>query len=88
MPSLLIADFFEEMDKLFFLFRSEMACYQGFTPSLVPNEVGQMHTPFFEKNFASENKKQPKTLYLRAFSAEKIFWKIFEIHRKTGENLL
>ena len=77
MSSLLIADFFEEMDILFFLFRLKSACYQGFIPSLVPNEVGQMHTPFFEKNFADENKKQPKTLYLREFSAEKNILKLF-----------
>ena len=88
MPPLLIADFFEKMDKLFFLFRLESVYYQGFIPSLVPNEVGQMHTPFYEKNFSSKNKKQPKTLYLRDFPAEKIFLNFFEIHRKTGENLL
>ena len=51
----------------------ENGVLSGFYP-FTSSEWGLgMYTPFFEKNFASENKKQPKTLYLRDFSAEKIF---------------
>ena len=88
MPPLLIADFFEKMDKLFFLFRLESACYQGFIPSLVPNEVGQMNTPLEEKFFHSETKNSRKPFIYGNFRLKKYFEIFFEMDRKTGENLL
>lgn len=84
-PSLLIADFFEKIDKLFFLSLLKSACYQGFAPSLIPNGVGVMYSPFYEKNFSSKNQKQPKSLCLRAFSAEKYFEKILKFIEKRAK---
>ena len=73
MPPLLIADFFEKMDKLFFLFRLESACYQGFTPSLVPNEVGVCTPPLEEKFFRSETKNSRNPFIYGNFRLKKYF---------------
>ena len=72
-PSLLIADFFEEMDILFFLFRLETACYQGFTPSLIPKEVGQMHTPFTKRILHPKTKNSRKPFIYGIFRLKKYF---------------
>jgi len=85
MPPLLIADFFEKMDKLFFLFRLESACYQGFIPSLVPNEVGQMNTPLEEKFFHSETKNSRKPFIYGHFRLKKIFWNFLKFIEKRAK---
>lgn len=72
-PTLLIADFFEEMDKLFFLFRLKTACYQGFTPSLVPSGVGQMYTPFSERIFRTKRKNSRNPFIYGHFRLKKYF---------------
>lgn len=89
-PSLLIADFFEEMDKLFFHFRSEMACYQGFIPSLVPNEVGVCTPPLQKEIFRSETKTAEKTIIYGHFRLKKyfeIFLKLIEKRAKICYNI-
>ena len=72
-PSLLIADFFEEMDKLFFLFRSEMACHQGFAPSLIPNGVGVCTPPFTKRIFHPKTKNSRKPFIYGIFRLKKYF---------------
>ena len=72
-PSLLIADFFEEMDILFFLFRLKSACYQGFTPSLVPNGVGVCTPPFTERIFHPKTKNSRNPFIYGHFRLKKIF---------------
>lgn len=71
--SLLIAEFFEEMDKLFLLLRLKTACYQGFVPSLIPTGVRWMYTPFEKRIFYLKTKNSRKPQCLRELSAEKIF---------------
>ena len=73
MPSLLIADFFEKMDKLFFLFRLESACYQGFTPSLVPNGVGVCTPPISKRIFHPKTKNSRKPFIYGIFRLKKYF---------------
>ncbi len=73
MPSLLIADFFEEMDKLFFLFRLETACYQGVVPSLVPNGVGVCTPPFTKRIFYPKTKNSRKSFIYGNFRLKKYF---------------
>lgn len=67
-----LADFFEKIDN-FFYFPYENGVLSGFYPFTSYEWGRRMYTPFYEKNFSSKNKKQPKSLYLRAFSAEKYF---------------
>ena len=71
--SLLIADFFEEMDKLFFLFRSEMACYQGFVPSLIPTGVRVCTPPFSKRIFQLKTKNSRKPFIYGIFRLKKYF---------------
>ena len=72
MPLLLIADFFEGMDKLFFLLRLETAYYQGFTPSLIPIEVGVCTPPLQKEIFRSETKTAEKTIIYGHFRLKNI----------------
>ena len=90
MPLLLIADFFEGMDKLFFLFRSKSACYQGFTPSLIPLEVGVCTPPLQKEIFRSETKTAEKTIIYGHFRLKKyfeIFLKLIEKRAKIYYNI-
>jgi hypothetical protein len=86
--SLLIADFFRGIDKLFFSFPLENGVLSRFYPFTYTEGDRGYVQPFRRKNFYPVNKKQPKTLYLWAFSAEKIFLKFFKTDRKMSENLL
>jgi len=57
----------------YFSFSLENGVLSGFYPFTYSEGGRRMYTPFCEKNFSFKKKKQPKSLYLRAFSAEKIF---------------
>ena len=55
------------------LLLSKNGVLSGFSP-FTSSEWGRgMYTPLFRKEFFNSKQKQPKTLYLRGFSAEKIF---------------
>ena len=73
MPLLLIADFFEEMDKLFFLLRLETAYYQGFTPSLIPTGVRVCTPPFTKRIFHPKTKNSRKSFIYGNFRLKKYF---------------
>ena len=59
--------------QIIFLFRLKTACYQGFIPSLVPNEVGQMDNPFSKRILHPKTKNSRKPFIYGIFRLKKYF---------------
>lgn len=61
------------MDILFFLFRLETACYQGFVPSLIPTGDRVCTPPFAKRNFRAKRKNSRKPFIYGIFRLKKYF---------------